>query len=455
MKDYKEHKYTEETGDKFVEVLGNKLRSFSEEPPQGMFERIEQTLREVEMTAERSAEVAEPKRVVPLWNRPFVRGVAAAMAVAMLALVVVVTLRNNAPEEIRVVAQQHAEQPMSEQPSLVETPELQKVAVATPKVESTAPTTHTAIITSTAANVEESVENTREVEQVATEVEGGVDVEAQTTTQTTTQTVEAQQSTERENNKKSVRTTSSRQNQQELEEYWRVALSEKSSPKSILSSAKVGLYAQNVGINYGHIVLNNLTNSSMIVKEQNDISAGNSYMPPFHAQQNPDSKLEHFMPITAGVTVSFSLNDWLSVDSGLLYTNIYSKGDNEGSMSVYARRRTIDYLGVPIAASLYFANFDRLSLYGRVGGTVELCINAKDKTYMDGNLVEKHTLEVPLLTFALDAAVGATYQIVRNMGIFGEVGCSYWISPAYYPDNYRTVHPLSLSTRFGLRFNFN
>lgn len=437
MKDiFDDKRYSEIEGDKFSEVVGDKLRTLGEEPPQGMFERIEQTLH--------AMEVAEPKRVVPLWSRPFVRGAVAAMAAAMLALVVVVALRENAPEEIRVVAEmQNEELPTPAQPTQSETPEPQKVAVATTMVKSPA-----ASVKMTAGERNESLAEVVEVEAVVAEQE------QQIATENESRVEEAQQPTKREN-KKSVRTTSSRQNQQELEEYWRVALSEKSKPKSILSSAKVGVYAQNVGVNYGHIVLDNLANSSMIVREQNDISTGSSYMPPAYAQQAPNSKLEHFMPITAGITVSFALNDWLSVDSGLLYTNVYSTGDNEGSMSVYARRRTLDYLGVPVAASLYFADFNRLSFYGRLGGTVELCINAKDKTYIDGKLDQKESIKLTPLTFSLDAAMGATYALWGSVGLFGELGCSYWIAPNGYVENYRTVHPLSLSTRMGVRFAFN
>ena len=62
---------------------------------------------------------------------------------------------------------------------------------------------------------------------------------------------------------------------------------------------------------------------------------------------------------------------------------------------------------------------------------------------------------MPSLTFSLDAAVGASYALWGTMGLFGEVGCSYWMAPQGYAENYRTVNPLSLSTRFGLRFTFN
>lgn len=432
-----DNKYSEAEGDKFFDAVGDKLRMFSEEPPQGMFERIEQTLMAAEAAPKTTrAEVAEePKRVVPLWNRPFVRGVAAAMVAAMLTLVVVVALRDNAPEEIRVVAeQQSVGESAMEQPTESEPPQQEKIAMVTSMVKAPAATSEVAVVEMNEALVAES--NNAEPS-----------VKSSTTADPTPKT------TKRER-RRSRRTGSSRQNQQELEEYWRAAMSVEAPQRGILNPTEVGLYAQNVGFNYGHIQRNNMANSPMMIKEQNETTGG-SYLSPSLVQPDNRSDLEHFMPVTVGVTVNYELGDWLSVNSGLLYTNVYSKSDTDGSLSHYSRKRTLDYLGVPIALSLYFAEFDRWALYGRVGGTVELCINANDKSYMDGEFVERFTLDVPPLTFSLDAAVGATYALWGNVGLFGEVGCAYWNAPAGYAENYRTVQPLSLSTRFGLSFIFN
>ena len=218
---------------------------------------------------------------------------------------------------------------------------------------------------------------------------------------------------------------------------------------------EIGLYAANVGFNRGHVEVENVAGSSMLVSEKNQHSVGGQYMAPSLVAPREKSHLEHFMPVTVGVTVSRALNGWLSMDSGLLYTNLYSVSKSSGAISNYSMRRTMDFLGVPLALSASFANLGDLSFYGRLGGTVELCINANDKTFVDGVMANKSRLDVPTLTLSFDAALGASYQIVGAVGLFGEVGCSYWKSPADYPENYRTVHPLSLSSRFGLRFTFN
>lgn len=427
MNDNKENRYTEEAGDKFAEALGDKLRALSEEPPVGMFDRIEQTLNTTSGVS-RGA-------VVPLWRRSLVRGAAAAMVAAVFALVMVVTLRDNAPEEVAVLAEQvaHSNELTEEVVAQSITPEPERLAKSVAKAPK--------IIYAPVAQ-EVVVEENEEVEETA------ITESVQTPSEEKTPTTKRER--RRGNRKRSVR-----QNQQELEDYWREAMAANEGESGGSFPVEVELYAANFGFNNGNVERNNVANSPMFVKEQNATAEGSSYFSPSLVKSDSASNLEHFMPITAGVTVSLMVSDWLSVDSGLLYTNVYSRSDTSGALSHYERRRTLDYLGVPLALSVYFANFNNLSLYGRVGCTAELCINAKDKTYMDGGLVQKYTLDVPAFTLSLDAAVGATYSLWNGVGLFGEVGCAYWNAPMGYVENYRTVNPLSLSSRVGLRFTFN
>jgi hypothetical protein len=201
--------------------------------------------------------------------------------------------------------------------------------------------------------------------------------------------------------------------------------------------------------------MDNLAHSQMLVQEQHQLGGG-SYMGPMMSSQRRTANLEHSMPVTLGVTVSYSLTDWLSVDSGILYTSLSSRGESEGAVSSYVCRRSMDYIGVPLALSAYFAEFDRFSLYGRLGITGELCISSNDAYYLDGNFNSQERLSNQgALSLSFDAAAGVTYALVGGLGLFGEVGCSYWNVPENYPENYRTLHPLSLTTRLGVRFTFN
>lgn len=427
--------------DKLTQEVGDKLRGFREEPPAGMFERIEQTLQAsgVVKPATTPAVQSEPVKVVPLWNRLWVKGVAATLAAASLAVALMVGLRENMPEEV-VVAQQMP-------PMEVPTPEIQATeAVEVEEVEMLAATIAPRVAKPMVAKV--TMETMLIVEQVESEKQ-------------TTPEGDPNQTTTISKKNKNTKTTRSRQRSSarrsdaELEEYWRSIFTEEPRKRSLAHPTQVGLYASNLGFDQGHINSNEVVNSSMLLTDNNQLASGGNYLAPTLVQPKPKSHLEHFMPVTVGVTVSYALGDWISLDSGLLYTNLYSTSDASGTISDFGRRRTLDYLGVPLAMSVYFADFDRLSLYGRLGGTAELCISAKDKEYMDGVMTKKTKLDVTPLTFSLDAAVGAGYALWGGFGLFGEVGCSYWMAPDDYPENYRTIHPLSLSIRAGVRFTFN
>jgi len=116
----------------------------------------------------------------------------------------------------------------------------------------------------------------------------------------------------------------------------------------------------------------------------------------------------------------------------------------------------MNYLGVPLAFSLRIADVGRVGIYGRVGVTGELLISAQDSFYLDGRFNREEDISVArLATVSLDAAAGADMWLWGGVSLFGEVGCTYWQTPADYPENYRTVHPLSIDLRFGLKYTFN
>lgn len=414
--------------DKYDKLLGDKLADFREEPPAGMFERIEQTLAAQVATAQAEEKVSEPVVVVPLWRRPVVRGFAAAVAAAVVALAVVVNMKDMAPTIVEVAqAVDVAQMP----------------AVAAPEVGVKMPD----------AKALTEVEQYKIVTEVWEEPE--LDMLAKAFQPMQEEKKGVAQSGETKKTTTPRKRSTSRRNNSDVEEFWRTMLAQQERERGNEGPVEIGLYAANVGFNRGHVEVENVAGSSMLVSEKNQHSVGGQYMAPSLVAPREKSHLEHFMPVTVGVTVSRALNGWLSMDSGLLYTNLYSVSKSSGAISNYSMRRTMDYLGVPLALSASFANLGDLSFYGRLGGTVELCINANDKTFVDGVMANKSRLDVPTLTLSFDAALGASYQIVGAVGLFGEVGCSYWKSPADYPENYRTVHPLSLSSRFGLRFTFN
>lgn len=424
---------------KYTTELGDKLGRFREEPPEGMFERIEESL--VASGVVGSSKPAEAATVVALWRRPWFKGVAATLAAASVAIGLMVGLG----EDVKQMAGQQrlgnvvvAESTLVgvEDMNATEEPEVLVAEVVTPIQESVAAGKGELVAMVALAQTESEpqlAESTAEKEQTT-----------------------ANTKTKKERKKVSLTSEKrERRSREELEEYWRSVIEEEPWDRGVEHPVQIALYTANMGLNRGDVQMDNLAHSQMLVQEQHQLGGG-SYMGPMMSSQRRTANLEHSMPVTLGVTVSYSLTDWLSVDSGLLYTSLSSRGESEGAVSSYVCRRSMDYIGVPLALSAYFAEFDRFSLYGRLGITGELCISSNDTYYLDGNFNSQERLSNQgALSLSFDAAAGVTYALVGGLGLFGEVGCSYWNVPENYPENYRTLHPLSLTTRLGVRFTFN
>lgn len=427
--------------DKFGRELGDKLRGLREEPPAGMFERIEETL--VSMGAVEKSEPKPEVRPLPLWQRPIFRGVAAA-AVVVVAVIGALLLQMQEPAEEQFMAVvEQTKEPDQAETKRPQEPSVESSAIVAAGVPEVSNHPQIPLLSESAMRLSSDVDEQMVVATTKEESE----VKAEEPVKNETKKIKS--------SKRTRRKSTTRKSDAELEEYWRSILEEEPRQRGATHPTQVALYASNVGFDRGNMEVNNLANSTMLTQEHNELSGGGSYFAPSLVQLTNHSNLEHFMPVTVGVTVSYSLNDWFSVNSGLLYTNLYSKGDYDGALSRYGCRRTMDYIGVPLNVSFHFADLGPLALYAKLGGSLEFCVSAKDKLYLDGALYDTERLSASPLNFALDASVGLDYALWGGFGLFGEVGCNYWMAPKGSPENYRTAHPLSLSAKFGVSFTFN
>lgn len=429
--------------DKFAELLGDKLRGHLEEPPVDMFDRIERTLAAVAPVESAPAEEEMGGAVVvPLWRRVWSRGVAVAMAAAMVAVALVVALRQSAPEEIVALTEQMAvatgldEQQVEVPQAVAESEEAVAVAmVAAPRTNSVRNNiVEQALMTTT--NVDGEV----------------VAIPAHNKEESKGSVEKSEGRREKSKYTSSTRRSSRRRNTAEVEEYWRDVWDD-SRFEVPERNVTMAIHASGVGV--GKMEMAHRTNNSMMINEQSNIPTSGFMSPQMVGKSPATPKLEHFMPISVGVTLNFSITDYLSVESGLLYTSLSSKGESTGTISLYECWRKMNYLGVPLSLSLNVVDYGPLSLYARLGTTLELNMTAKDKVFLDGELMQTNNLDTPLVTLSMDGAVGVDYNFVENLSLFGELGGSYWFTRPDYPENYRTVKPLTLSGRVGLKIAFN
>ena len=106
--------------------------------------------------------------------------------------------------------------------------------------------------------------------------------------------------------------------------------------------------------------------------------------------------------VSAGVTVERKLNDFLGIETGLLYSNLRSAGQH------------LHYLGIPVKVNVTLVDTKKIDLYATVGGIADKCIaGAPDNSFK----------EEPI-QLAVTAGIGINYKINDRLAVFAEGGVS-------------------------------
>lgn len=137
------------------------------------------------------------------------------------------------------------------------------------------------------------------------------------------------------------------------------------------------------------------------------------------------------MPLTAGVTVERSLNNWLALETGIQYNRLHAD-------------RTLHTLGIPVKLNMTLASTPRVDLYAVVGGAAEKCIaGAPD----NGFKAEPVQLSVA-------AGVGVRYKLSDRFALFAEPLVSYHFDTESETKTLRTERATNLNLLCGVRMTY-
>lgn len=178
---------------------------------------------------------------------------------------------------------------------------------------------------------------------------------------------------------------------------------------------------------------------------------------PLSVRHQPETKLNHRVPVTVGVGIQYELTDRWALETGATYTYLHSTGKSEGVFT-YKTSQDLHYVGIPLTASYKFVDRNRFELYARAGGAVERAVVAKRVQTVgttDEDLSNSTSQKIDCKGVQLSAtvAVGAELKISQRVGIYAEAGAGYFFDNNQ-PLNYRTEHPLSLTLQAGARLHF-
>lgn len=142
-------------------------------------------------------------------------------------------------------------------------------------------------------------------------------------------------------------------------------------------------------------------------------------------------KGDYHMPLTAGVTVERSLNNYLALEAGLQYNRLHDGG-------------TIHTLGIPVKLNVMLASTPKVDFYATVGGAAEKCIaGAAD----NGFSAEPIQLSVA-------AGVGVRYKLSDRFALFAEPSVSHHFDTDSQTRTLRTERPTNLNLLCGVRMTY-
>lgn len=187
-------------------------------------------------------------------------------------------------------------------------------------------------------------------------------------------------------------------------------------------------------------------------------------LPLFATQKVADnvSQMEHNQPISFGITLSKELIDGLSIESGLVYSYLYSKVRNASSSLDERESQHLHYIGVPLSVNYTVFSFNKLNLYASVGGMIEkdVCGNRKklseEETIGNGQSLKREVEPISQRNpqLSLNVGVGLSYPLYNRLRLYGKIGGAYYFDA---DNEYKTIYSdqkIMLDLNVGLRYEF-
>ncbi|WP_290086862.1 outer membrane beta-barrel protein [Bacteroides caecimuris] len=171
-----------------------------------------------------------------------------------------------------------------------------------------------------------------------------------------------------------------------------------------------------------------------------------------------ETDIKYRMPVRAGISFAYRINERFSLGSGVTYTNLTSDM-REGSNSHYfTGEQTLHYVGIPLNMRYNIVSWKGLELYASSGLLAEKCVSGKlKKEYILNNQVvkeETQNLNEKPFQWSINASAGLQYNITPSIGLYAEPGVSYYIKDGTSLKTIYKDKPFNFNLNLGLRFTF-
>ena len=176
----------------------------------------------------------------------------------------------------------------------------------------------------------------------------------------------------------------------------------------------------------------------------------------FNQGKSVKTEYKHRLPVRVGINVAYRLTDRLSVESGVSYTRL-SSDMKDGTKDNYSSgSQKLDYIGVPLNVKYRAFGYRRLSVYASAGLLTEKCVSGKTThEYVINGEKKKHEAEdvaAKPWQLSVNAALGAQFDVLRNVGVYVEPGVSYYFDDRSTLSTIYKEKPLNFNLNLGVRY---
>lgn len=171
-----------------------------------------------------------------------------------------------------------------------------------------------------------------------------------------------------------------------------------------------------------------------------------------------DRRVRHHLPVHAGASIAYRINDRVSVETGIAYSYL-SADIHEGSDSYYfAGEQSLHYVGIPVGVRVRAMSWKNFDIYVGAGFEADKCVSGTlKKSYVingqtrdDGH----ESISIRPLQWSVNAGAGVQYNISSMVGIYAEPGLSYYFDNGSNIETLYSEKPLNFNLNIGLRVSF-
>lgn len=176
----------------------------------------------------------------------------------------------------------------------------------------------------------------------------------------------------------------------------------------------------------------------------------------FNQGKSVKTEYKHRLPVRVGLNVAYRLTDRLSVESGVSYTRLSSDMKDGTKDNYSSSSQKLDYIGVPLNVKYRAFGYRRLSVYASAGLLTEKCVSGKTThEYVISGEKKKHETEdvaAKPWQLSVNAALGAQFDVLRNVGVYVEPGVSYYFDDRSTLSTIYKEKPLNFNLNLGVRY---